>query len=629
MVQLEHILIPGLVVALASCRGHDGTGEPGPYEPDRPVIYQLVVRHFGNTRGTNVRDGDMAENGVGKFEHIDATALSSLRQLGVTHIWLTGVLQQATHTDHSAHGQPADDPDVLKGKAGSFYAVRDYFDVCPDYALDPGRRMEEFEALVARIHAAGMKVVIDLVPNHVARTYHSDVRPDLDFGAGDDTSVFFSPHNSFFYLVDPPGQALSLPAPVHWSRPEGADGTLETEDGDGDPPGDVPRATGNNQTAVVLTENDWYETVKLNWGYDFVSGEASFDPVPGTWIRMDAVIAHWQDKGVDGFRCDFAHWVPIQAWEYLVGASRARDPDAFFFAEAYESADAPPVFSLPNLVAAGFDAVYDDRVTDTLKAVTCCGGRASDLDAVLPGDLMFDRTLRYGENHDERRLASPVVPGDDPDASGMGSATAAKPLVGTLFLSSSGPILVYNGQEVGETGAGDEGFGGEDGRTSIFDYWTVPRLALWVSGYAYDGSMLDPEGRALREWYARLIALARRPGFASGNFYSLQSANTDRPGYTSGQYIYSFLRYDTTRGAIWLVVSNHSDTSHHFDLFVSREPLEFIGVDPDRGTLTLTDAMDEGAATVIVRAEDAQERGIEMTLSPYELRVYALSLEDP
>ena len=107
---------------------------------ERPVIYQLFVRHFGNTNETRKPNGTLAENGVGKFADINAAALDSLRDLGITHVWLTGVLQQATRTDYTAIGQPADDPDICKGRAGSPYAIKDCFDVCPDYALDPARR---------------------------------------------------------------------------------------------------------------------------------------------------------------------------------------------------------------------------------------------------------------------------------------------------------------------------------------------------------------------------------------------------------------------------------------------------------------------------------------------------------
>ncbi|MFB6265170.1 MAG: alpha-amylase family glycosyl hydrolase, partial [Bradymonadaceae bacterium] len=241
MIHAVHARTLALAVVLAITVGcGSGANDSAPTsggEPsaDRTVVYQLVVRYFGNVKGTNAYDADLATNGVGKFAHVNDRALESLRNLGVTNVWLTGVLQQATNTDYSRIGEPPSDPDVLKGKAGSFFAVEDYFDVSPDYALDPENRMEEFRALVGRIHEHDLKVLIDLVPNHVARTYHSDVRPELDFGRGDDPSTFFDPQNNFYYLVEPPNQKLKLPEPDHWSRPPGGDGTIEREDNDGTP----------------------------------------------------------------------------------------------------------------------------------------------------------------------------------------------------------------------------------------------------------------------------------------------------------------------------------------------------------------------------------------------------------
>lgn len=617
-----------LIFSCAEEHKTDTPGGSGEQPGDRAVIYQLVVRTFSNITATNQTDGDLYTNGVGKFAQIDDTALAALAELQVTHIWLTGVLQQATDTDYSFLDppQPADDPDILKGRAGSFFAVKDYFDVCPDYALDPQNRLSEFVDLVDRIHEAGMKAIIDFVPNHVARTYDSDVKPELNFGAEDNASVFFTPQNNFFYLVDPPGQVLSIPEPTNWPRPSGADGTVETEDNDGNPPGDVPKATGNNQTSAILSEFDWYETVKLNYGFDFITGETYYEPIPDTWTKMDEVLAYWQGKGVDGFRCDFAHWVPVEAWQYLIDNARARDPQVYFFAEAYESGDGPPGFSLTNLIKVGFDAVYDDQTYDTVKGIFCCGKWANDIDDVLSDDYLTAHLLHYAENHDERRIASPVKSGESPDSSGFGSFQAGVPVAGLLFLLGPGPILIYNGQEVGEEGAGVEGFGGEDGRTSIFDYWTMPQMAKWVNGYLYDGGGLDTARIALRQWYATVLSLAGEPGFADGKFYSIQSFNKDNWRYSSGQYVYSFLRYDNDSGDAYLVVANFaSDVSHSFDLLIPAEAVTFLGHDPEEGSLSFQDVFEPEKASVVVETKRVSDKGIEITLSPYELSVYQIT----
>ena len=134
----------------------------------RPVIYQLMVRTFGNTNETRKTNGTLEENGCGKFNDINQAALVSLKQMGFTHVWLTGVLEQASGTAYP--DRPADAPDILKGIAGSPYAIKDYFDVCPDYAVKPANRLAEFKACVDRCHALGLKVIIDFVPNHVARS---------------------------------------------------------------------------------------------------------------------------------------------------------------------------------------------------------------------------------------------------------------------------------------------------------------------------------------------------------------------------------------------------------------------------------------------------------------------------
>ena len=305
----------------------------------KPVIYQLAVRYFSNINRTNQRDGTLAINGCGCFADINAVALKAIKDLGATHVWLVGCLRQATLTDYTALGMPADDTDVVKGIAGSFYAVRDYFDVCPDYALNPADRMTEFEALVGRIHQAGMKVLIDLVPNHVARGYHSIVKPQLDLGVGDDQTKFFAPDNSFFYLVNPPNQALQLSRPSYWN-PSGYafDGKFPPEDGS---PGHVPKASGDNCATASPSKDNWYETVKLNYGFNFTDGTGDYTPRPRTWDFIATVLAYWQAKGVDGFRCDMAYLVPREAWEYLIKNARGpgRDPDCFFLAEAYPTSD--------------------------------------------------------------------------------------------------------------------------------------------------------------------------------------------------------------------------------------------------------------------------------------------------
>lgn len=571
-------------------------GRTSPEEP-RTRIYQLLPRLFGNTNETRKPGGTPEENGVGKFGDLGDTALSELKGLGFTHLWLTGVLQQATATDHSASGEPPDDPDLLKGRAGSPYAVRDYFDVSPDYAGDPEKRMEEFESLLGRIHAQGLKAMIDLVPNHVARSYASSVKPGSSFGAHDDRGKFFHPQNNFYYLTEESGAEgdgppLRLPAPESAGALEGVDGLFEGET-------ECGRVTGDDVVSWAPGPDTWYETVKLNYGWDFTDpekktrlyphGDNSDIDVPDTWEKMDEVVAYWQGLGVDGFRADMAHMVPPEFWHWLIVRARKRDPEVFFVAEAYAGqaqvpsgdAQASAVTGgevMLELLKAGFDAVYDDPSYDALKEIFDGAGSADDLDAARPRPYLFDNSLRYAENHDEVRLASPRHWGGH----GMG---VGKPVSALLFGLSRGPVMVYHGQEVGEPALGTEGFGGDDARTTIYDYWSMPEFAKWVNGGNFDGGGLSPEQTALREYYRRLLHLVDLPAFRDGDFYALNPDNADNPSYGL-QRVYSYLRHDAATGQKILVVANLQPDEPARDLRIRfpKTAMRFLGWDTIAGS---------------------------------------------
>jgi len=557
---------------------------------DRIRIYQLLPRLFGNVNETRRRNGTLADNGVGKFADINDTALSSLRAMGFTHLWLTGVQRQATGTDYSAAGLPADDPDLLKGLAGSPFAVTDLFDVCPDYAIDPAQRLAEFLALLRRIRAHGLHVILDFIANHVARSYYSRVRPNLNFGTLDDRGKFFDPRNNFYYLrPDSPGAGPPLRLPTFADdRPisatcrvlGGCDGRFDSERDHG-------RVTGNNAATWTPGISDWYETVKLNYGYDFISGAQEYPtaehpekPVPDTWMKMDAVLAYWQGMGVDGFRCDMAHMVPPEFWQWLVARARARQREVFFAGEAYNN-DPMKVGHgnvLRDLLAAGFDAVYDDPTYKILKGIYDGPKWANDLDDLIGDPTLFTRSLRYAENHDEVRLAGANQWG------GIGMQVG-RPVTALLFGLSRGPVLLYSGQEVGEPAQGAEGFGADDARTSIFDYWSMPELVKWVNDHRYDGGRLSIEQKELRVFYARLLALINEPAFRDGGFFGLNPANIQNARYgrlpgesASGHWLFAFLRYDATTGQRFLVLVNlhRQETFRNIDLWLPREALQFL-----------------------------------------------------
>jgi glycosidase len=524
--------------------------------PSKVVIYQLVVRYFGNQNATNRFAGTLEENGSGKFGDINEQAIQELKRLGITHVWLTGCLRQATLTEYSELGLPADDPDIVKGRAGSFYAVRDYFDVCPDYALEPKNRMAEFEALVARLHAAQLKVLIDFIPNHVARSYHSVIRPDLNFGAGDDTTRFFARDNSFFYLVDPPGRKTIITRPISWNPPGVVfDGTVPTEDG---APCRPPKVTGDNSTSPEIGPHHWYETVKLNYGFNFTNGATEYEPRPRTWTIMNEVIAWWQAKGVDGFRCDFAHFVPAEFWRYMLSEARQRDPDAYFVAEAYPwEGSGDPITSMRQLTEAGFDSVYDDAAYNMLKRIYLCAALQEDYDqTILCSPVERHRLLQYLENHDERRIASPLVRGHDAHHSGFGSGAAGYQLAPLQYLQSRGPVIIYNGQEVGETGAGLKGYNQDDGRTTLFDYWCMPELSRWVNGHQYDGGRLTHDEWALRTFYRDLLQLCHDESAVAEGHWSLKYYNRPERFADCAVDLFSFARFAAGSGRLMVVAAN-------------------------------------------------------------------------
>jgi glycosidase len=586
----------------------------------RPIIYQLVVRHFGNENGRNVPNGTISENGVGKFSDINDAALREIKKLNVTHIWLTGVLRQSTLTDYSALGITPDDPDAVKGRAGSFFAIRDLFDVSPDYADNPAARREEFAALVKRIHSHDMKVLIDLVGNHVARSYESVVRPDLQLGKLDDQEVSIRLENNFVYL--PWFQQGQLELPKESNQPVAQrDGLFPLENGQ---PGNFVKATGNRLLSRTPGTDSWYETVLLNYGFDFVHGKNLYDagapkPINSTWSIMDEFVRTWSmDYGVDGFRADFAHWVPTDYWSWLIANARKRKSDMLFVAEAYENKS--------GLIDAGFDAVYDDPTYDLLKAVT---NRT-----VTPGAVeghWFDESansgkdaLRYVENHDERRIASPVVFGSGPDQSGFGSAEMGRLVAPLAYLGGAGPILIYNGQTEGEKGEGREGFDGENGRTTIFDYWTVPALSAWRNGGRYDGGRLSQEQRSLQDFYRSLTNLVQSPVFQTGAYYGLNFVNRLNGRFPLDSTL-AFARYISKSGELWLVVGNWSEMETEISINIPRDLREAAGLLPGSGLIVESVDLSRGSSRPRLNSRGDMEESVTIRIGASQTRVFRLS----
>ena len=623
-----------------------------PASGGRLRIYQLFVRLFGNLQENPVPHGTLQQNGCGRFNDINEAALASLREMGFTHVWLMGVLQQATATAHP--GVPGDDPDLLKGLAGSPYAVKNPLDLCPDYAVKPGQRLEEFRALVERIHAAGMKVIIDFVPNHLARSFGAAPgAPKIPFGDKDNPSYFFLPDNHFYYLQpgDHGGSApLRLPSVSEEGVPVNATCRLIGGcDGFFAPEEHVGRVTGNNVVSWTPGLDDWYETVKLNYGYDFTTGRVAYPsaitpdfPVPDLWRRMDEVLAYWQEQGVDGFRCDMAHMIPPEFWGWAIPRARERarkqGRDVVFIAEAYDDDPKRVVSQTPtlaaqwngrghvalNLIDAGFNAVYDQPAYRVLKEIYDGPAWGNDLERLSFGDLLDHHSLRYAENHDEVRLAAPQEWG------GIGMHVG-RPVCAVLYGLSRGAVLLYNGQEVGETGE-PAGYSTSPSRTTIFDYWRMPELQKWVNRHAYDGGKLSADQLALRAFYERLLCLVDRPAFRDGicfhlNRFNLQSRNFGRMHgeAVSGHWMIAYLRHDSASGETFLVVANlHRDEAFRdVQVVIPPQALELLGWEPEQ-RIVLADRLSSSPALCITMPAREITLPVIPPLTPYYFEVTPL-----
>ena len=480
------------------------------------IIYQCFPRWFTNYVTTRVPNGDRSVNGCGTFAGINTKALKAIRDLGATHIWYTGVIRHATAERNN--------PGITKGKAGSPYAITDYYDVDPDLAVHEEKRMAEFEALVGRTHKTGMKVVIDFVPNHVSREYKSLCHPAgvEDLGEKDHPEWAFSPLNNFYYL---PGETFSPSFPI------------------GDYHEYPAKVTGNDCFSAHPSVNDWYETVKLNYGVHVMGGgEKQFKPIPDTWRKMCDILLFWAGKGIDAFRVDMAHMVPVEFFDWAIHRVKAVFPNVQFIAEIYE-----PAIYRPYLQA-GFDYLYDKvGMYDYLRAVTSRDYSAEGISHQwqVVGDIQ-QKMLYFLENHDEQRLASGFF---------CGSGRAAEPAMIVAATLGTNPVMIYSGQELGEKGMDVEGFAGVDGRTTIFDYWGVKSIQAWANEGKFDGAGLDDEQRELREFYKRLLNIARsNPAITDGKMYDLEYAQGD--GFNRHKQ-YAFLRKQDKETL--LIVVNFAD----------------------------------------------------------------------
>jgi len=581
----------------------------------KEVVYQVFTRLFGNTNATNKPWGTLEENGVGKFNDFTDKALTEIKELGVTYIWYTGVPHHDVITDYTEFGISNDDPDVLKGRAGSPYAVKDYYNVNPDLAENPANRLQEFESLIARTHKTGLKVLIDIVPNHVARNYEGLTNPEgvSDFGAEDDKTLTYHVDNNFYYN---PGKAFKVPEWKEGYQPLGgekhplADGNFDEN---------PAKWTGNGSRLSQPDMNDWYETVKINYGVD-PDGKHDFDElpdsfkkedykahfefwkdktVPNSWIKFKEIALYWIEKGVDGFRFDMAEMVPVEFWSYMNSAIKMKNPGAFLLAEVYQ-----PDLYRDYIKKGKMDYLYDKvQLYDTLKNIMQGHGKTDNIPPIQ--EYLKDiehHMIHFLENHDEQRIASPEF---------AGSAAKGKPAMVVSATISTAPTLVYFGQELGEPGAENAGFG-KPSRTSIFDYIGVPTYQRWVNDKQFDGGQSTQEEKDLRDFYKRLLNFTINSTALASNYQDLHTFNrANTKNYTDK--ILSFARWSDDEKLV--IVSNfEAENSHEFELKIPEELIRSWNLED--GSYPLSDQL-YGNYSSELKVEN-QQGSISIKMEPLE-----------
>ena len=520
-----------------------------------------MPRLFGNYNKNLVKNGNIEENGCGKLNSYTKKALKAISELGATHIWYTGVIAHSTCTDYTAYGIPKDHHAIVKGKAGSPYAIKDYYDIDPDLAEDIPNRMREFEELVKRTHDAGMKVIIDFVPNHVSRSYNSTTKPTYinNLGQHDNTDVAFSAANNFYYF---PGQRLEL----HF-------GAQEEDFEYSEFPAKV---TGNDCFSTTPGVNDWYETIKLNYGVNYLDGGSKhFNPVPDTWDKMLDTLLFWLEKDIDGFRCDMAEMVPVEFWNWAIPRVKSRK-NVCFIAEVYN----PSLYE--EFINKGhFDYLYDKvGMYDTLRNIICGHAPSTDITSCWQAiEKINNHMLFFLENHDEQRIASDFF---------AGNAQAGIPGFAYIATHGTNPVMVYNGQELGEKGMDEEGFSGKDGRTSIFDYWSMDSVRKWANNGSFDGKLLNEEQRELRAFYKEILNISKNEKAISlGSFYGLSYCNMENPHFPSEKMKAYLRKYENE---LIIVLINFDNCEHSFRVNIPKEAFDMLKI-PDNTVATVKELL--------------------------------------
>lgn len=546
---------------------------------EKAIIYQIFTRLFGNTNTTRKHNGTLTDNGCGKLNAFTPAVLRRIKELGATHVWYTGVIRHATTTDYTRYGIPRQHPAVVKGNAGSPYAITDYYDIDPDLATNVEKRMNEFESLVKRTHKAGLKMIIDFVPNHVARQYKSTAKPKgiADFGENDNTGMQFSPQNNFYYC---PEQSFAA--------------DIDLYHGEELPYEEFPaKATGNDCFGNRPGRNDWYETVKLNYGVDYCDAggvSTHFSPTPDTWKKMLDILLFWAGKGVDAFRCDMAEMVPSAFWQWVTTEVRKKHHNVKFIGEVYNPG------RYREYINAGFDYLYDKvGMYDSMRDVVCGHRSATDITRQWQtNDDIVDHMLYFLENHDEQRIASDFFAGD---------ARKGIPALMTSALMRTNPFMLYAGQEYGERGMDEEGFSGRDGRTTIFDYWSVDSL---IHGYS-SRRQLTKEEKSIEATYKKVLNIAtNEKAVTEGKFFDLMYVNPTSADFNADRQ-YVFLR--SNEDDLMIVLANFSDENSDCKINIPQHAFDYLNL--KKGIMEGTDLLNGEKIAITLSDTDPLNLSVE------------------
>lgn len=279
-------------------------------------------------------------------------------------------------------------------------------------------------------------------------------------------------------------------------------------------------------------------------------------------------------------------------------------PKTFLLAEIYQ-----PQIYRDYIQKGKMDYLYDKvQLYDSLKAIIQ-GHGSTDAIVDIQNSLadIEQHMLHFLENHDEQRIASSAFAGD---------ANKGKPAMVVSATMGSSPTMLYFGQEVGEPGDEDAGFGNPT-RTSIYDYIGVPHHQRWMNKGKFDGGALSEEEKELRSFYASLLNFTKNSKALTGEYREIHRYNRIHTQWYNDR-VFSYTRWKGKDRL--LIVCNFDDSdSFGFDLQIPEEILSAWQL--AEGEYTLVDQLSEHQQSLFVDGGMGQTR---VDLKPLQSFIFKL-----